>query len=229
MTMLPYRALADWTGAKAVERLVLDGRYARLEPLDPDRHGQDLLTSALQPGSEGRFRYLFDRPPQNIEDMMAWARKAAAASDPLFFAVIRKDSGRAHGRQALMRIDPGHGSVEIGNILWGPGMARSRVATEAFYLFARHAFETLGYRRLEWKCDSLNLPSRQAATRFGFYFEGVFRQHMVVKNLNRDTAWFAIIDSDWPRLKAGYESWLHPGNFDMSGQQIRKLKFAPPA
>lgn len=229
MTIIPCRALTEWAGAKPAEPLILEGRYARLEPLDPEKHGPDLLDSALQPGGEARFRYLFDRAPRDMDDLMAWARKAAASSDPLFFAVIRKESGRAHGRQSLMRIDPGHGAIEIGNIFWGPGIARSRVATEAFYLFARHVFETLGYRRLEWKCDSLNLPSRQAATRFGFYFEGVFRQHMVVKNLNRDTAWFAIIDQDWPRLKAGFETWLHPSNFDMSGQQIQKLKFSPPA
>lgn len=124
-----------------------------------------------------------------------------------------------------MRIEPAHGVVEIGSILWGPAIARSRVATEAFYLFATYVFDRLGYRRFEWKCDTCNEPSRRAAHRFGFTFEGEFRQHMVVKGHNRDTAWFAIIDRDWPRLKAGYEAWLEPRNFDASGQQRSKLSF----
>ena len=124
-----------------------------------------------------------------------------------------------------MRIDPVHGVIEIGSILWGPAISRTRVATEALYLFASHAFDTLGYRRFEWKCNNLNEPSKRAAERFGFTFEGVFRQHMVTKGNNRDTAWFAMIDGDWPRLKAGYEAWLRPENFDESGQQRSKLAF----
>jgi RimJ/RimL family protein N-acetyltransferase len=139
--------------------------------------------------------------------------------------VIDQKTGRAEGRQALMRIEPAHGVIEIGHILWGPGIARSRVATEALYLFTSHVFDTLGYRRFEWKCHNLNEPSKRAAQRFGFTFEGVFRQHMVAKGRNRDTAWFAMIDADWPRLKAGYEAWLRPENFDESGLQRSTLSF----
>jgi len=142
----------------------------------------------------------------------------------MFYAVIDKRTNRAEGRQALMRIDAGHSVVEIGHIMWGPGIARTRAATEALFLFSDYVFG-MGYRRLEWKCNDLNLPSKRAAERFGFQFEGLFRQHMVVKGRNRDTAWFSIIDGDWPRLRVGYEQWLRPENFDSSGQQRTKLTF----
>ncbi len=227
--MRKFSDMSRWTGASRAEGLILEGRYARLEPLNPEQHGRDLFASAIETGTDSRFRYLLDTPPRTLDDMTAWAVTMAASRDPLFFAVIKKADGRAHGRQALMRMDPANGVIEVGHILWGPGIARSRVATEALYLFARHVFEKLGYRRLEWKCDTQNMPSRRAATRFGFYFEGVFRQHMVVKGRNRDTAWFAMTDKDWQRLKPGYESWLQPGNFDPAGRQRRKLEFDPPA
>ena len=216
--------LSQWKGAPRPERVSLEGRYALLEPLDPARHGADLFASAQAPGAEDRFRYLFEEAPADAAAFKGWIDKAAAGTDPFFYAVIDKKTGRAEGRQSLMRIDTVHGVIEIGNILWGPAIARSRVATEALYLFARHAFD-LGYRRFEWKCNNLNEPSKRAAERFGFSFEGIFRQHMVVKGKNRDTAWFAIIDRDWPRLKAGYEAWLSPENFDDAGQQRRKLTF----
>jgi RimJ/RimL family protein N-acetyltransferase len=177
----------------------------------------------VAPGVDERFRYLFDEPPADLAALMPWLTKAEGSSDPLFFAVIDRATGRAEGRQAFMRIEPAHGVIEIGSILWGPAIARTRVATEALYLFARHVFDTLGYRRLEWKCDALNAPSRRAALRFGFTFEGEFRQHMVVKGRNRDTAWFAITDANWPHLRAGYEAWLRPENFDADGQQRSKL------
>jgi RimJ/RimL family protein N-acetyltransferase len=205
------------------ERLVFDGRYARLEPLHPVRHGADLLASAQAPGSEDRFRYLFEEPPADRAAFTAWLEKVAAFADPVFYAVIDKRTGKAEGRQTLMRIDPVHGAIEIGNILWGPAISRTRVATEALYLFAGYVFDTLGYRRFEWKCNNLNEPSKRAALRFGFAFEGIFRHHMVVKGKNRDTAWFAMTDSDWPALKARYEKWLHLSNFDTSGQQRSKL------
>ncbi|MGE0284525.1 MAG: GNAT family N-acetyltransferase [Parvibaculaceae bacterium] len=215
--------LSNWRGVSRPERSFLDGRYARLEPLDPARHGADLLASSQAPGADDRFRYLFEEPPADKTAFAAWLEKVAASTDPLFFAVIDKSSGRAEGRQTLMRIDPGHGVIEIGNILWGPAIARTRVATEALFLFARHVFDDLGYRRFEWKCNNLNEPSKRAALRFGFAFEGVFRQHMVVKGKNRDTAWFAMTDRDWPALRAGYQRWLDPANFDADGRQLTKL------
>jgi RimJ/RimL family protein N-acetyltransferase len=216
--------LANWKGAPRPERAPLEGRYVRLEPLDLARHAADLFASARADGAEDRFRYLFEAVPPDRAGFDAWIEKAAAGADPLFFAVIDRRTGRAEGRQALMRIDPVHGVIEIGSILWGPAIARSRVATEALFLFAKYAFD-LGYRRFEWKCNDLNEPSKRAATRFGFSFEGIFRQHMVVKGRNRDTAWFSITDQDWPRLKAGYEKWLQPDNFDPSGQHRAKLSF----
>lgn len=217
--------LSQWKGVERPDRVVLDGRYTRLEPLDPAKHGEQLFASAQQPGADDRFRYLFEEVPADLAAFTPWLEKAAASPDPMFFAVIDKKTGRAEGRQALMRIDAAHGVIEIGNILWGPAIARTRVATEALYLFASYAFDTLGYRRFEWKCNDLNEPSKRAALRFGFAFEGVFRQHMVAKGKNRDTAWFAMIDGDWPRLKAGYETWLAPTNFDEAGNQKNRLTF----
>ncbi|MBP0616731.1 GNAT family N-acetyltransferase [Jiella mangrovi] len=206
------------------ERTVLDGRYARLEPLDPARHA-DALFAAIRTDAEARHRYLFDVPPLSAAALREWAEGAVAAADPLFFAVVDKASGRAGGRQSLMRIAPEHGVIEIGNILWGEGIAGTRVAADALFLTAAYVFETLGYRRFEWKCNDANVPSKRAAIRFGFTFEGVFRQHMVVKGENRDTAWFAMLDREWPRLKAGYEAWLDPDNFDGGGRQRTPLRF----
>jgi RimJ/RimL family protein N-acetyltransferase len=217
--------LSTWQGVPRPERIVLDGRYTRLEPLDTARHGAALFAAAQGPGADDRFRYLFEETPASLAAMTPWLDKAAASPDPLFFAVINKATGRCEGRQALMRIDTVHGVIEIGNIHWGPAIARTPMATEALYLFASYAFDTLGYRRFEWKCNDLNAPSKVAALRFGFAFEGVFRNHMVSKGGNRDTAWFAMINTDWPRLRAGYEAWLHPDNFDDAGQQRSKLTF----
>lgn len=214
--------LKNWKGVAPPEKRVIEGLYARLEPLDPAAHAHSLFESATAEGIADRFRYLAEDPPKNFEEFNNWASSVAALDDPIFFAVIDKTTGRAEGRQSFMRIDPVHGVIEIGHIMWGPAIARTRVTTEALFLLADHAFN-LGYRRLEWKCNDLNLPSKRAAERFGFKFEGVFRQHMVVKGQSRDTAWFSIIDSDWPRIRAGYERWLAPDNFDGSGQQLKKL------
>lgn len=211
--------LRDWHGVEPPARIVLEGRYARLEPLDASRHGADLFASATQANAARRFRYLFDHPPADLEAMMRWAGRAQAGADPLFFAVVDRATGRAEGRQALMRIDTAHGVIEIGNILWGPAIARTRAATEAFFLMAEYVFGELGYRRLEWKCDDRNEPSKRAAARFGFRHEGLFRQHMVVKERNRDTAWFAMTDADWRRWTARYEAWLDPANFDVTDRQ----------
>lgn len=216
--------LSHWKGAPRPDRVPLEGRYVLLEPLDPVRHGDTLFASAQAEGADSRFRYLFEEAPADRAAFNAWIEKAAAGTDPFFYAVIDKRTGRAEGRQSLMRIDTTFGVIEIGNILWGPAIARSRVATEALFLFAKRVFD-LGYRRFEWKCNNLNEPSKRAAERFGFTFEGIFRQHMVVKGKNRDTAWFSIIDKDWPRLKSGYENWLRPENFDAEGQQRSKLTF----
>ena len=200
-------------------RSAIEGRYCRLEPLGA-AHAAGLFESCAEPRL---YDYLFDAPPADRAAMRVWVESAAKGDDPLFFAVLDRAGGHAVGRQALMRITPEHGVIEVGNILWGRGAARSRIATEALYLFARLVFETLGYRRFEWKCHHANLPSQAAARRFGFVYEGTFRQHMWVKGANRDTAWFAMIDADWPRLAAAYERWLDPDNFQPDGRQRAAL------
>ncbi|GGB46774.1 acetyltransferase GCN5 [Tistrella bauzanensis] len=224
MTITPSSDLTAWAGAPPPPRAALDGRYTRLEPFDATAHARALFQASAAPGADDRFRWLFETPPDDEAAFGAWFDKAAAGRDPLFFAVIDKATGRAEGRQALMRIDTTHGVIEIGSILWGPAIARTRVATEALFLFADLAFAS-GYRRFEWKCNAENAPSRRAAERFGFSFEGIFRQHMVVKGQNRDTAWFSITDGEWPRLKAGYQAWLRPENFDETGRQHQRLRF----
>lgn len=214
--------LADWSARPRPARAPLEGRYVRLEPLEHE-HADTLYQAASAEGAEDRFRWLFESAPQNRAEFDAWMAHASASTDPLFFAVIDKETGRAEGRQALMRIDQAHGAIEIGNIMWGPALQQTRMATEALFLFADHIF-ALGYRRFEWKCNDMNAPSKRAALRFGFRPEGVFRQHMVVKSANRDTAWFAMTDQDWQHLRPTYETWLSSDNFDTGGRQVRKLE-----
>ena len=216
--------LSDWRGAPRPERVTLQGRYTRIEPLSAALHGAELFRSAREPGADDRFRYLPDNPPADEISFQPWMEKAAASSDPLFSAVIDLRTGKAEGRQALMRIDAANGVIEIGNILWGPAIARSRISTEALFLAANYVFDALGYRRFEWKCNDLNEPSKRAAERFGFRFEGIFRHHMVVKGRNRDTAWFAMTDADWQSIKPAYLAWLAPENFDADDRQRSKLK-----
>jgi RimJ/RimL family protein N-acetyltransferase len=218
--------LTHWTPRPRPDREVLEGRFVRIEPLDVTRHLDGLFEelTVTDQDADRRFTWLFETPPTTRDELRAWMEKVAANPDPLFFALIDRDSGRVAGRQSLMRIDPAFGVIEIGNIYWGPTIARKPAATEALYLTASYVFDTLGYRRFEWKCNDLNAPSKRAALRFGFKAEGVFRQHMVVKGRNRDTAWFAMTDGDWAGLRPGYEAWLEPGNFDAEGRQIRRLE-----
>ena len=204
------------------QRQVLEGRYVRLEPLGPE-HASDLWAASSDPDAAERYRYLFSHAPSSLAEMEARIHQSASESDPLAFAVVDRLSGRAGGQQSLMRIVPEHGVIEIGAIYWGPDIARTRLATEALYLFARHSFEDLGYRRFEWKCNNANAPSKRAAQRFGFTFEGIFRQHMIIKGENRDTAWFSMLDSEWPERKARFERWLDEANFDAHGNQKTPL------
>lgn len=223
VTRVSYE-MKNWQPCPRPERKVMEGRLVRLEPLSAAAHGDGLFEVSSVDDAESRFRWLPDYPPQTRAAFQPWLEKAEASSDPLFFVVIDKASGKIAGRQTLMRIEPAHGVIEIGNIYWGPPMSRKPAATEAQFLFMRHVFDELGYRRYEWKCDNNNEPSKRAALRFGFTFEGVFRQHLVVKGRNRDTAWFSIIDSEWPALKKAYEGWLDPDNFDRDGVQKRRLE-----
>ncbi len=215
--------VANTGPAKRPERVVLDGRFCRLEPLDPARHGDDIFKAATVPDAPARFQYLPVTAPKTRAEHDEWLTSRAASADPFYFAVIDKRTGRAEGRQSLMRIDPANQSIEIGDIYWGPVISRTPVTTEANFLFARYAFDQLGYRRYEWKCNALNAPSRRAAERFGFTYEGLFRRAVIVRGRSRDTTWFAMVDDDWPALKAAYEHWLDPANFDAEGQQRTSL------
>lgn len=205
----------------APERIVLEGRYVRLEPIET-RHAADLYAVSIMPGGPERCRWLFSEPPQSLAEMEARIEMTNAGQDRAV-AIVDKSGGKALGQQSWMRISPQHASIEIGGVYWGLPMARSRLATEALFLFARHAFDDLGYRRFEWKCNNRNEPSKAAARRFGFHHEGVFRQDMIIKGESRDTAWFSIIDSEWPALREEYERWLSPGNFDGDGAQKTRL------
>lgn len=217
-------SLEQWKGCERPSATRLEGRYVALERLNAATHGDGLFAASSTPQADARFTWLFETPAASREEFQEWLDKAATGADPMFYAVIDKASGRIAGRQALMRIDPVHGVIEIGSILWNEWIARNPPATEALYLFMRHVFEDLGYRRFEWKCHNENEPSKTAALRFGFTFEGIFRQHMVAKGRNRDTAWFSIIDSEWPVLKSAYEAWLDPSNFDAKAVQRHSLR-----
>jgi RimJ/RimL family protein N-acetyltransferase len=220
----PIGPSIDSHSAKRPEPVTLKGRWITLVPLDPQAHAK-----ALYEGSNGDaaresvWTYLFDGPYTSLGDFRANLEAKARSTDPLFFAVIDNASGHAVGYQTFLRIDPPNRVIEVGNILYTPAMQRTAGATEAQYLFAAYVFEELGNRRYEWKCNAHNAPSRRAAERFGFTFEGIFRQHMIVKGRNRDTAWFAMLDSEWPARKAAYERWLSPDNFDAMGRQKLKL------
>jgi RimJ/RimL family protein N-acetyltransferase len=202
----------------------LHGRFVRLEKLGPVKHGADLGQVLSGPAVAPLYDYLFEAPPADASEVEAWVAKAAASSDPFFLAIVDLATGRALGRMALMRIVPEHGVIEVGSILYAPTLQRTPAATEAQALLMRHVFEDLGYRRYEWKCNDLNTPSKRAAARLGFAYEGLFRQHMVVKGRNRDTAWFAMTDGDWARLKPAYERWLAPANFREDGSQREALR-----
>ena len=224
--------LSGWTPRERPQRDTMEGRYVRLEPLDAARHGDGLFAASATDDREDRFRWLYDAVPTDRASLQPWLEAAQASTDPLYFAVIDKASGTIAGRQTFMRIDQANGVIEIGNILWNPPVARMPAATEALFLFACHVFDDLGYRRFEWKCNAENIPSRRAALRFGFQFEGIFRQHLVVKGRNRDTAWFSMIDREWAVNRQAFEEWLDPTNFASDGSQkssLEQIRAAKPA
>jgi RimJ/RimL family protein N-acetyltransferase len=221
-TPQPLGERVEFRGARVPGPTPLTGRSVELLPLDPERDAGPLYSVSHAPtGDPTVWTYLYEAPFPDVDAYRDWLIRAAASKDPLFFAVMV--DGRALGVMSYLAITPDHGSIEIGNIWFAPEVQRSRVTTEATYLLARHAFDDLGYRRLEWKCNALNAPSRRAAERFGFVYEGTFAQHKVVKGRNRDTAWFAITDQRWPTVRAAFERWLAPTNFDAAGQQLRSL------
>ena len=203
----------------------LHGRWMRLDHVSAAKHAADLYASFDGKDPEGHiWTYLGYGPFASLEEFTEWVKAREAARDPWFYAFVRRDTGRAVGMGSFMRNDAANGVIEIGHIWMSPELQRTREATEAIYLMMRHCFDDLGVRRLEWKCDSLNAPSRKAADRFGFTFEGVFRQHFIVKGRNRDTAWYAMLDRDWPKARAAFETWLREDNFDTNGQQKAKLR-----
>jgi RimJ/RimL family protein N-acetyltransferase len=209
------------TPARRPTHRALTGERVRLEPLDPERHAEDLLAAAQ--GDPQLWRYLPYGPFAGVAELRSWLAEHAPSADPLFLAVVDTATGRAGGVVSYLRVEPVHGCIEIGHIWFGAQLQRTPAATETIYLLARHAFDDLGHRRLEWKCDAANARSRRAAERFGFTFEGVFRQHMIVKGRNRDTAWFSLLDGEWPAARAAFEAWLAPANFDADGRQRHSL------
>jgi RimJ/RimL family protein N-acetyltransferase len=222
-TGLPIGAEIDASPAQLPKGIAMEGRYITLTPLDPRSHADALWENIQGPENERLWLYLFDGPFPDRASFDDNIRTKAASEDLLFFAIVDNISERAAGYAAFMRVEPQHRCIEVGSILYSPPLQRTRGATEAMYLMARHVFDDLGYRRYEWKCNALNQPSRGAALRLGFTFEGIFRQHLIIKGRNRDTAWFSMLDTEWPARKAAFERWLQPANFDADGRQKSSL------
>jgi RimJ/RimL family protein N-acetyltransferase len=215
--------LPGWSPRPPPPRTAMAGRFCTVEPLDPERHAAQLF-AAYAEDSDGRiWTYLPRGPYATLGEYQSWAEAACRADDPLAHAIIDKSSDAAVGTAAYMRIEPAIGVIEIGSITYSPRLQRRPAATEAMYLMMRRVFDELGYRRYEWKCDSLNQPSREAAARLGFRYEGLFRQASITRARNRDTTWFSVIDSEWPALRAAFERWLDPANFAPDGTQRRSL------
>lgn len=212
-------ALPDWTPRPRPSRTPMTGRFCRVEPLDPARDAAYLFR-AFSADPEGRsWTYMAYGPFASEPEMRAWLEARVPQDDPLMYTIVDVATGNALGWATFMRIDPPAGVIEVGGIAFSPALQRTRLATEAMYLMMRRAFAELGYRRYEWKCDALNAPSRAAARRLGFRYEGTFRQATIYKGRNRDTAWFSITDGEWPAVRDALERWLDPANFDPQGRQ----------
>ena len=216
-------AVEDWAARPLPKKTTMEGRYCDLEALDISAHADSLYEAFKH--DDSNWTYLFVEPFHTLDDFIAWLESTCLGDDSLFYSIVDKSTKKAVGMASLMRIDPKMGVIEVGNIHFSPLIQKKPIATEAMFLMMNRVFDELGYRRYEWKCDSLNAPSRRAAERFGFSFEGVFRQAVVYKGRNRDTAWFSIIDTEWAGLKIMFEAWLSPQNFDESGQQIQRLNY----
>jgi NAD(P)H-dependent FMN reductase/RimJ/RimL family protein N-acetyltransferase len=215
-------ALPHWKPRPLPERRIFRGRYCTIEPLDAAKHAETLYESLCTGSGIAGFTYLPAIPPAGMDEWRNRLEKHAASRDPLFFTLFN-ETGSAAGIAAYLRIAPEHGSIEIGHIHLAPSLQQTRAATEIQYLLMRHVFDDLSYRRYEWKADTLNAPSRRAALRLGFRFEGIFLKAVVYKQRSRDTAWFSIIDDEWPQVRRAFESWLAPENFDAEGRQLRSL------
>ena len=209
-----------WTPPPAPPRIALEGRYVLVEPIDPGRHAADLFEANAV--SDEIWDYLPYGPFDTVDAYRAWLARDCMGDDPLYHAIIDLADGKAKGVASYLRITPASGSIEVGHINYSKPLQRTRAGTEAMHLMMKNAFG-LGYRRYEWKCDALNAPSRRLARRLGLSYEGIFRQATVVKGRNRDTAWFAAIDKEWPALDAAFSEWLDPANFDADGRQKTSL------
>lgn len=218
---MPTSDLTAWQPRPRPQPVTLRGQYVAVEPLEASQHAAALWQAVR--GQEAVWKWLGDAPYPDEASLQDALGKKQAAEDAVFFAIVPADTGLCAGYLSLMRIDAANGVVEVGNVLLSPALQQTRAATEAQYLLARHVFDDLGYRRYEWKCNALNEPSRRAALRLGFTFEGIFRQHMIVKGCNRDTAWFAMLDGEWPARRHAFEQWLAPANFDREGRQLAPL------
>ena len=215
--------LANWTPRALPSRTPIDGRYCRVEPIDIARDAVPLF-DAYRRAADGRdWTYLPVGPFDTLAGYRAHLARIAESSDPLHYAIVDAVTDNAVGTAALMRIDPANGVIEVGHIVYSPLLQHTPAGTEAMYLLMRRVFDDLGYRRYEWKCDDLNAPSRKAALRYGFQFEGIFRQAVVYKSRSRDTAWYSMLDREWPAVRHGFEQWLDPGNFDSAGRQRERL------
>jgi RimJ/RimL family protein N-acetyltransferase len=214
----------EWSARQRPRRDAMLGRYCRLEPVDVNRHAPELFSAYMEAPDGRDWTYLSAERPESPEQFLIYLTKLAASEDPLHFAILDSQTGTAVGTAALMRMDPANGVIEVGSITFSPRMKRTRVGTEAMYQLMRLAFDELGYRRYEWKCDSLNAPSRAAADRYGFTYEGLFRNAVVYKGRSRDTAWFSVVAEEWPRVRTAFQSWLDPENFDPRGRQLQSLR-----
>jgi len=213
----------DWSPCAKPPRQGMEGETCRVEPFHLEKHSAMLFNAFSQDTTGRNWTYLPYGPFNTLEEFKQWCNAQCLGDDPLFHTIICNASDECMGLASYLRIDPNIGSIEVGHIHFSPLMQATKMATECMYLMMRRVFDELGYRRYEWKCNALNTPSCRAATRLGFQFEGIFRQHTISKQQNRDTAWFAIIDEDWPKLRSGYEEWLAAENFDSQGRQIRPL------
>src|SRR5262245_14354538 len=212
------RPVPNWEPPPLPSREAVDGRFCRLEALSTERHARELYEANSIDKENRNWTYMTYGPFESWDAYRDWVSESAASSDPLFYAIIDKALGKAVGVASYLRIDPRHGSIEVGHLMFSPLLQGKPAATEAMFLMMQRAFE-LGYRRYEWKCNALNEPSRRAAQRLGLSYEGLFRQAAVVKGCNRDTAWYAAIDSEWPALHTAFTAWLAPANFDENGRQ----------
>jgi RimJ/RimL family protein N-acetyltransferase len=224
MSIQPVGEPVDAAPAERPQRTALRGRYVEVAPVDAATHGADLYAAATGPDTDSIWTYLSIGPWSDRASFQAWLTEYAQSKDPFPYALVDKACGKALGMATYMRIEPAHRVIEVGSIWYSPQLARSRAATEAMYLMAKNAFENLRYRRYEWKCNALNEPSRRAALRLGFTYEGLFRQHMIARGRNRDTTWFSMLDSEWPARRAAFERWLAPENFDSEGRQRLPLR-----